>query len=89
MYGIAQKSVKIENHPMVGQVIKKLCTGLTVDATVVEVVENEYSIIFKTVMHESVQWGDDVFTEGNCSMRKCDQWIIGTDTVTPEQFLGL
>lgn len=82
------KTITIENHPMIGQVIRTLCTGLEVDATVVEVTEDRHRVTFHVDMHQDVQWGDQTFTKDTCSMRKFDQWIIGTKTVTAEQFLA-
>jgi len=86
MYEASPDHTEIKNHKMIGRTIKKWCFGLEVLAKVTRVWETPYSISMETE-HEPVRYRDDFFTKGSVTLRKCDGWIIGTDHLTPEDFL--
>ena len=86
MYETSPDHTEIKNHKMIGRTIKSWCTGKEVLAKVTRVWESPYTISMETE-HEPVMWGGDYFTEGSVTLRKYDGWIIGTDHLTPEDFL--
>lgn len=55
----------------VGDPVMAICTGIELEAVVVNTSENEHSFMVK-VNHRPISWGDDSFTETTLSCRKID-----------------
>lgn len=87
-YETSGMHTEVKNHKMIGKVITEWMTGWEVQSTVTNVYEDKYSITLYTKLHEGVNYGGDIYETGQVTLRKCDNWIVGSDHVTVEDFLN-